>query len=100
MGFPRQEYGSSLPFPSPGDLPHPRIEPESSALQADSLPTALPGQPLDVIIKDRVKESKRASSLAVWWLGLHSFTAMPQVQSLVGELRYHTEQGTAQNQIK
>ena len=29
IGFPRQEYWSSLPFPSPGDLPDPRIEPVS-----------------------------------------------------------------------
>ena len=36
MGFPRQEYWSGLPFPSPGDLPDPRIEPVSPALQADS----------------------------------------------------------------
>ena len=28
-GFSRQEYWSGLPFPSPGDLPHPGIEPES-----------------------------------------------------------------------
>ena len=34
-----------LPFPSPGDLPNPRIEPESPALQADSLPTEPPGKP-------------------------------------------------------
>ena len=27
MGFPRQEYWSGLPFPSPGDLPDPGIEP-------------------------------------------------------------------------
>ena len=26
MGFPRQEYWSGLPFPSPGDIPHPRME--------------------------------------------------------------------------
>ena len=32
-------------FPSPGDLPDPRIEPGSPALQADSLPTELPGNP-------------------------------------------------------
>ena len=41
MGFPRQEYWSELPFPSPGDLPDPGIEPVSPgspALQADSLP--------------------------------------------------------------
>ena len=37
MGFSRQEYWSGLPFPSPGDLPDPGIEPESPALQADSL---------------------------------------------------------------
>ena len=35
--FSRQEYWSGLPFPSLGDLPDPGIEPESPALQADSL---------------------------------------------------------------
>ena len=39
-----QEYQSGLPFPSPGDLPHPGIEPGSPALQVDSLPTS-PGKP-------------------------------------------------------
>ena len=38
MGFPRQEHWSGLPFPSLGDLPDPKIEPASPALQADSLP--------------------------------------------------------------
>ena len=37
MGFSRQEYWSRLPFPSPGDLPDPGIEPRSPALQADTL---------------------------------------------------------------
>ena len=32
MGFPRQEYWSGLPFPSPGDLPDPEIEPVSPGL--------------------------------------------------------------------
>ena len=41
MGFSRQEYCSGLPFPSPGDLPYPGIEPWSPALQADDLPTEL-----------------------------------------------------------
>ena len=41
MGFSRQEYWSGLLFPSPGDLPHPGIEPGSPALQADSLLTEL-----------------------------------------------------------
>ena len=37
MGFSRQEYWSGLPFPSPGDLPDPGIEPRSPELQADAL---------------------------------------------------------------
>ena len=45
MGFSRQEYWSGLPFPSPGDLPDPAIEPKSPALQADSLPAESPGKP-------------------------------------------------------
>ena len=43
MGFSRHEYWSGLPFPSPEDLSDPGIEPMSRALQADSLPTELPG---------------------------------------------------------
>ena len=46
MGFSRQEYWSGLPFPSPGDLPDPGIEPRSPALQADGLPFEPPGKPL------------------------------------------------------
>ena len=42
MGFSRQEYWSGLPFPSPGNLPHPEIEPGSPALPADSLPSEPP----------------------------------------------------------
>ena len=41
-GFSRQEYWTGLSFPSPGDLPHPEIEPRSPALPADSLPSELP----------------------------------------------------------
>ena len=45
MGFSRQEYWTGLPFPSPGHLPDPEIEPRSPALQTDSLPTELRGKP-------------------------------------------------------
>ena len=38
IGFPRQEYWSRLPFPSPGDLPNPGINMVSPTWQADSLP--------------------------------------------------------------
>ena len=45
MGFSRQEYWSGLPFPSPGDLSDPAIEPGSPALQADALLSEPPGKP-------------------------------------------------------
>ena len=46
VGFSRQESWSGLPFPSPGDLPYPGIEPRSPALQADSLVTELWRKPI------------------------------------------------------
>ena len=51
IGFPRQEYWSGLPFPPPGDLPEPGIEPESPmapALPADSSPLSHWERPSDV----------------------------------------------------
>ena len=45
MEFSRQEYWSGLPFPSPGDLSDPGIEPESPALQANFLLSEPPGKP-------------------------------------------------------
>ena len=51
MGFFRQEYWSGLPFPSPGDLPEPGIEPGSPALKADPLPTELWGKPKISIVE-------------------------------------------------
>ena len=45
MEFSRQKYWSGLPFPSPGDLPNPGIEPGSPALQADTLPSEPKGKP-------------------------------------------------------
>ena len=44
MGFPRQEYWSELPFPSPGDLPNAGIEPRSPTLEADTLTSEPPGK--------------------------------------------------------
>ena len=42
IGFPRQEYCSGLPFPSPGDLPDPGIEPGSPALAGGFFTTEPP----------------------------------------------------------
>ena len=50
MGSFRQEYWSGLPFSSPGNLPNPRIEPESPALPADALPSEPPGKPLFIVV--------------------------------------------------
>ena len=51
MEFSRQEYYSGLPFPSPGDLPNPGIEPGSPVLQADSLQYEPLGKPGDTFQK-------------------------------------------------
>ena len=47
MEFSRPEYWSGLLFPSPGDLPNPRIKPRSPTLQVDSLPAEPQGKPKD-----------------------------------------------------
>ena len=45
MGFSWQEYWGGLPFPSPGNLLNPRIEPRSPTLEADALTSEAPGKP-------------------------------------------------------
>ena len=70
MRFSRQEYWSGLPFPSPGDLPDPRIEPRSPALQADALPSESPGRllTLDCAQIDCVKLlEKHSNRLPTAW---------------------------------
>ena len=58
MGFSRQEYWSGLPFPPPGDLAGPGIEPGSPAFQADFLPSEPPGEGRGV---EALPENKEAS---------------------------------------
>ena len=50
-GIPGKNTGVGKPFPSPGDLPDPGIEPWSPALQADSLPAELSGNPISSVTK-------------------------------------------------
>ena len=62
MRFPRQKYWSGLPFPSPGDLCDPGIEPASPALQADSLPLSYLGSPNiahSIFFKKKKKPSRK-----------------------------------------
>ena len=58
LGFSRPEYWSGLPFPSPGDLPNPGIEPRSLALEVDSLLSESPEKPvcLSVPLNELQKE--------------------------------------------
>ena len=53
MGFSRQEYWSGLPFPSPGNLPNPGIEPGSPTFQADALNSEPPGKRFSPVTRDK-----------------------------------------------
>ena len=75
IGFSRQAYWSGLPFPSPGDLPNPGIEPWSPALHTDALPLSHQGSPDTVLEADKSKRSSALSSKSpvygfVGWLGI------------------------------
>ena len=56
MEFSRQEYWSGLPFPSPGDLPNPGIEPGSLTLQAVSLLCEPPGKPSHTLMCTQISQ--------------------------------------------
>jgi len=58
-GFPRQEYWSGLSFPSPGDLPDPRIEPPSPALAGRFFTTGPPGKPFVLSVTGRKTKVSR-----------------------------------------
>ena len=67
VGFPRQEYWSGLPFPSPGDLPDLGIEPRSPALQADALPSESPGKPSPVgLVSNKETRTQTWNRKMVW----------------------------------
>ena len=72
-GFSRQEYWSGLPFPSPGDLPNPGIEPRSPSLQADALTSEPLGKPCKTLnVVPKIKENgqlmfKSSELLSGFW---------------------------------
>ena len=63
MGFSRQEYCGGLSCPPPGDLPNPVIGPRSPTLQADSLPSEPPGEPIGNI---QIVQAPQLEYWAVW----------------------------------
>ena len=64
MELSRQEYWSRVPFPFPGDLPDPEIEPTSPALAGKFFTTEPPGKPRHNIRKGRRKEKETKENRA------------------------------------
>ena len=70
MAFSRQEYWGELPFPSPGDLPDPGMEPTSpvsSAWKANSLPLRHPGSPIHSPMAVQKEEYQRISEVCFFF---------------------------------
>ena len=75
MEFSRQEYWNGLPFPSPGDLPDPGIEPGSPALQANALPSEPPTREEieKVILKPPLKQTLASDGTTIKFKLLKNF---------------------------
>ena len=95
MGFPRQESWSQWPFPAPGDLPNPGMEPTSPALAERFFPAEPPGKPiLDVRMQEKkvpvVLFTSRAGFTSCWHLcgvcgvslGLGEAVAFPRMPAM------------------
>ena len=67
MGFSRQEYWSGLPFPSPGDLPNPGIDPGFPTLEADALTSEPPGNVYLILKWSEVKSLSRVGLFVTPW---------------------------------
>ena len=65
-GFPRQEYWSRLPFPSPGDLSNPGIEPMSPAMAGGFFTAEPPGK----LTMEYYSTLKRSEAHAMRWINL------------------------------
>ena len=74
MEFSKQEYWSGLPFPSPGDLPHPGIDTGSPALQAESLQS-------DLLRNRFTEESSRNRFIERQYLLTENVYGFPYLQS-------------------
>ena len=88
MGFSRQEYWHGLPFPSPGDLPHPGIEPSLPHCRQMLYPLNHKGSPICCMVRLKKKKKKKEGNSHIVQCE-SSALSLPRalVQSLVGELR-------------
>ena len=90
---PRQEYGSEQPFPCPGDLPDPWIDPGSCLLQLNSVLTGPPGKPREKMERgkegrqmERKKERRQKDIWVIYnWLILYF-----RIDVLEGIINYKT----------
>ena len=64
-GILQAKYWNGLPFPYPGNLPNPGMEPSSPALQADSVPSEPPGKPIAQALNDAKFGSRNGETLEV-----------------------------------
>ena len=88
MGFPRQEYWNVLPFPTPGNLLDPGIEPMSPAWQVDFLPLSYLGSPQRLLVM--IKVTYEFSNMILWRIssaGLCDFSPTTLSRLKISEAR-------------
>ena len=84
MGFPRQEQWRGLPFPSPGELPDPGIEPESPALAGGLFTAAPPGKALQLYRSSQVVQKEAEKGLQQWFPMTVMLPIKEECQKFVG----------------
>ena len=82
--FSRQEYLSRFPFPSPGDLPNPGIELGCPALQADFLPSELPGKSTNIWCRN-------VSTQDMVYLSQGTICPVQLITPYQSQVKYHSE---------
>ena len=85
-GFPRQEHWSGLPFPSPGALPDPGIEPASPALAGGFFTTEPPGNPW--VAEDHQHPSGGGRNFQHRRSASHTFFGLRDFSSVLSVLKY------------
>ena len=88
MGYARQEYWSVLPFPSPGNLPDPGIQPVSLVLQADPLQLSHQGRPCVTLFVWNSRKNKPDGKRTDRWMSGPIFWLEPGGKTLASQIWY------------